>query len=299
MLNTNTFFNEGDNEGEIPFGVILSLVDTPLAIAIIKQRSESDFTNAYSPSSLQISELLGVVQLTIKIFNLGDVDSNMTYLWLIVLANDNTTKIVRIKQSMSVKSKSHIDFLHPLTLVDMGVNGFNDIKNVYAVISDPLFDKFEKKLTDFIDLIRNNDLSNALRINPCRVSRKVGSWNLSQNPFQLNGNIIIHDKGFADFILVSVDAGANANFGILNSDGSKQAIINNLKGKVQNIVLNTVSVNQNEIVFYLDSDLGVTKYSNKTSDCRLSSPSYAIIDLEWEDGGDGDYNDYRIRMIHR
>ena len=40
-------------------------------------------------------------------------------------------------------------------------------------------------------------------------------------------------KVFADFILVSVDAGANANFGILNSDGSKQAIINKLKGQVQ------------------------------------------------------------------
>lgn len=299
MLNTNTFFNEGDNEGEIPFGVILSLVDTPLAIAIIKQRSENDFNNAYSPSNFQISESFGVVQLTIRIFNLGDVDSNMTYLWLIVLANDNTTKIVRIRQSISVKSKSHIDFLHPLTLVDIGVNDFNDVKNVYAIVSDPLFDKLEKKLTDFIDFIRNNDLNNAIKINPCRVSRKVGSWNLSQSPFQLNANTIIHDKGFADFILVSVDAGANANFGILNPDGSKQAIINDLKGQTQNIVLNTVSVNENEIVFYLDSDLGVTKYSNRASDCRLSSSSYGIIDLEWEDGGDGDYNDYRIRMIHR
>lgn len=76
-------------------------------------------------------------------------------------------------------------------------------------------------------------------------------------------------------------------------------LFNKLKGQVQNIVLNTVSVNQNEIVFYLDWDLGVNKYSNRNTDCRLSSPSYGIIDLEWEDGGDGDYNDYRIRMIHR
>lgn len=299
MLNINTFFDEGDHEGEIPFGVILSLVEIPLARAIIVQRSENDFTNAYSRSHFQISEHLGVIQLTIRIFNLGDVDSNMAYLWLIVFANDDSTKIIRIRQSITIKAKTNIDFLHPLTIAEFGVSDFDKVRNVYAIISDPLFDRFERKLTDFIDFIRNNDFNNALKINPCRVSRKVGSWNLSQSPFQLSGNTLTHDKGFADFILVSFDADANANFGLLDTDGNKRAIINNLRGQRRNTVLNTVSLNQNVIVFYLDSDLGETKYSNRASDCRLSSPAFGIIDLEWEDGGDVDYNDFRIRMIHR
>ncbi len=182
---------------------------------------------------------------------------------------------------------------------EFGTNDFRDIKNIYAIVSDPLFDPFEKKLNTFIGFVKNNDLPNILATNPCRFLRKVSSLALSNEPFVLNANKITHTIGFAHFILRGVDAGKDADFGFIDENGNKKPLIKRLKGKARNVVLTTSALPSNKLVFYLDSDLGVTKFSSLEADCKLSSPGYGIIDLGWEYSGGNDWNDYEIRVLHR
>lgn len=303
------FTNEGEGE-YTPYGVRLGFLDpTDYRLwNIVLSKSLNDSLHSYSPAAeFTLTDTdNGKCDICIRVFNYGDADSLMSYLWFIVWSVNGTCIIKRIKKPLTIKGRSSEVFNAQFDLkADFGLNSLDDLYNIYSIISNPLEDAFEPMLEEFIARNLNGDF--ALDINPCRISIKAASYNLTVNPFTIHGNSISINSNrlIADFSIESVDAADNAFMIFLNPHTISQ--LDNMLGRPRKELLGYVELRKTDFKSNPPVNFSLVLNNLRTSEnsnfCRLSVNSKAVsITLNWEDRDvppQADFNDYIVNLTFR
>lgn len=312
----NTVFN--DDDGNVNHGVWLVLTDATRQHSVLTGSARSNPSISYSRSdTLRVSRAeSSLMELEVDILNIGDTDSQITNLLFILWGKEERQiGFYPYPLNISVPCPTNFEVAGPqpevtpvrniLVPLPLGVPAAgnvpitnpSEITHIYAIAFDAMLAPLDRACSNFLEeTLRGNK---AVAENPCRLSTQIACWTPPDPAFRLSGNNIRHNlSGMVECFLTSVDAGVDASFGLHSPTTARWH--SNLLSTRWGLLEGGHPLPVGDVEFLLGSSNSGDVGSANTSNCRIKLYSDGdIVELQWEDGSDGDFNDYVVRVIHR
>jgi hypothetical protein len=250
---------------------------------------------------------------SVQVVNVGNVGSELAQLdliaWEVDSAGKMVAKIVPAEDVFPVKAYMPGDKSYPA--VTRNVILPNDIamdrlSHLYAIASDFLFDPLDPPAEQFMKDSAAGLVD--LESYPAMLSRHVACWTRPGKAFRVEpaNRIWLQGTWVAELKLKSHNAGANAHLWLDKPLSSQlfPSMLSALPGSTRHVVLAL-----SEVEFQLRSDIPNTFLSTDAGHARVSvgareatlSPTGQgdLLQIEWEDSNDNDFNDYVVQFRPR
>lgn len=299
-------------------GPWIVLADTGLVPFLLSGSAQFDSSRSYSRSEnirIQLKDA-SLLEFEVDIANIGNSSSQLTNLIFIFWGEDDK-QIGYYPYPLNIsvpcsdnfegapvvpgikRERGKIEF--PLQRSLPGADPITDtsqITHVYVIGYDPGMDFMDRICETFVKTTL--DGNKATDQNPCRSSLKIACWTQQKPSFVLTGNSLQHNVSamVECALMLKGPVSANANFGLMKP--TRNVWNYSLQTSNYGFLEGVHPLPRGGVDFLLNSERYGDKVSSTPANCRISPHADGdIVDLEWEDGADSEYNDYKIRVIHR
>lgn len=238
-------------------------------------------------------------EVSVGIANLGNADSYEAEIWIVLWAPGKTgTFRHRVRKSIAVeetiKEVVHVRLAQVQESPAGKIERTEEITHIHALVHDRTLDPFDNVARDLLRDARAG--TQDLAENPMRLSRQIDC--IAVGDISVTGRELAADREAVYEVALTKCTWADATkLGV--EDSSTAEWLRGLNNKSdQNVVLGRYRVPQGHIVFWLKANAS-RLLSNDIRRCKIAKPDSGALELMWEAGSDGDFDDFVFFMTRR